>query len=331
MLPRILEKRRSLFYLCVLSTILLLLSCFFLWRTSNDSLIPQSVLMLMFVNNTSSGLSTGNNTNSSQLTNHFRKIYPTVLDDRQTLATKNSPCSKDEMSAKSRRLCDPARALLRVYMYDLPPMFHFGLLNWKGKAQQLWPDISTMSQIPRYPGGLNLQHSVEYWLTLDLLASNSGVVRPCTAIRVMNSSSADVIFVPFFSSVSYNRHSKLHGKEKVSRNNFLQDELVNFLMSQEEWKRSGGKDHLIVAHHPNSMLNARRKLGSAMFVLADFGRYSANVANIKKDVIAPYRHVVSSIGCESPPFTGRPILMYFQGAIYRKDVSPLLLVYAFRT
>jgi len=84
----------------------------------------------------------------------------------------------------------------------------------------------------------------------------------------------------------------------------------------------GGKDHLIIAHHPNSMLDARSKLGSAMFVLADFGRYPVDIANLGKDIIAPYRHLVRTIpNGESAPFDKRPILAYFQGAIYRKDVS----------
>ncbi|KAJ6686562.1 EXOSTOSIN FAMILY-LIKE PROTEIN [Salix purpurea] len=119
---------------------------------------------------------------------------------------------------------------------------------------------------------------------------------------------------------SYNRHSKLHGKEKVSVNKMLQTKLVRFLMARDEWKRFGGKDHLIVAHHPNSMLYARKKLGSAMFVLADFGRYPVEIANLGKDIIAPYKHVVRTIPIgESAQFDHRPILMHFQGAIYRKD------------
>lgn len=218
--------------------------------------------------------------------------------------------------------CNVNKALLKVYMYDLPPMFHFGMLGWKGRANQTWPDVSNPNRVPTYPGGLNLQHSIEYWLILDLLSSTiPGFKRPCTAIQVMDPNLADVFFVPFFSSLSYNRHSKIHGKEKISKNKFLQDELVKFLLHREEWKRGGGKDHFVPAHHPNSMLDARKRLGSAMLLLADFGRYPLEIANLKKDVIAPYRHVVESIGNESPLFEERPILAYFQGAIYRKDVS----------
>lgn len=99
----------------------------------------------------------------------------------------------------------PTQPLLRVFMYDLPPEFHFGLLGWKGSVNQTWPDVDNPKHIPSYPGGLNLQHSMEYWLTLDLLSSSNmaKVGQPCTAIRVKDSSQADVIFVPFFSSLSW--------------------------------------------------------------------------------------------------------------------------------
>ncbi|KAL6497394.1 hypothetical protein OROGR_029323 [Orobanche gracilis] len=196
----------------------------------------------------------------------------------------------------NNRQCDTSQALLRVYIYDLPPEFHFRLLGWKGSARQTWPNVNYPDQIPSYPGGLNLQHSTEYWLTLDLLASNTeNVVRPCSAIRVMNSSEADIVFVPFFSSLSYNFYSKRHRREKAGGDKMLQEKLVEFLIGRKEWKKSGGRDHMCVAHHPNNMLYARQQLGSCMFVLSDFGRYSAKIANLQKDVIAPYKHIVRTI------------------------------------
>ncbi|RRT50777.1 hypothetical protein B296_00044149 [Ensete ventricosum] len=167
--------------------------------------------------------------------------------------------------------CHPNNVLLKVFMYDLPPEFHFGLLGWNGGGKSVWPDIRT--KIPNYPGGLNLQHSIEYWLTLDLLSSRfpdrSG---PCSVVRVEDSREADVVFVPFFSSLSYNRHSKIKAHQRVSTNKLLQQKLVRFLTSQREWRRSGGRDHIIMAHHPNSMLDARTKLWPCIFILADFGR-----------------------------------------------------------
>ncbi|XAR48333.1 Xylogalacturonan beta-1,3-xylosyltransferase, partial [Bertholletia excelsa] len=210
------------------------------------------------------------------------------------------------------------RAPLKVFMYDLPPEFHFGLLDWKPEGNGVWPDIRT--KVPQYPGGLNLQHSIEYWLTLDLLLSElADPAHIGSAVRVQNSTEADVVFVPFFSSLSYNRYAKVRHKEKRSMNKVLQEKLVKYLTAQPEWKRSGGRDHIVLAHHPNSLQEGRMQLWPAMFILSDFGRYPPNIANVDKDVIAPYKHVIKTFVNDSSGFDSRPILLYFQGAIYRKD------------
>ncbi|XVF50125.1 hypothetical protein PTKIN_Ptkin04bG0070100 [Pterospermum kingtungense] len=316
---------RFLFFIITISIFFLILSSVFLLQFGNTSLIPRSVFKLILFNGTSVYL---NSVKNEQINLPFLSSESSQVDAQKTMKNGESSCQISSFGKKmcnswqqEVKSCNANQALLRIYMYDLPSEFHFGLLGWKGKSNQIWPDVKDPSRIPSYPGGLNLQHSMEYWLTLDLLSSNTpNVVRPCAAIRVMNSSQADVIFVPFFSSLSYNRHSKLQGNEKVSVNKMLQNKLVQFLNKQDEWKRFGGKDHLIVAHHPNSMLDAREKLGSAMFVLADFGRYPTEIANLEKDIIAPYRHVVRTIpSANSAPFDQRPILVFFQGAIYRKD------------
>ncbi|WOL17100.1 hypothetical protein Cni_G25889 [Canna indica] len=250
------------------------------------------------------------------------KIF-SVIENGSTSAREheNEPSSfldQNRPADEELEQCDPSKALLKVFMYDLPPEFHFGLLDWNGDGNSVWPDIQT--KIPSYPGGLNLQHSIEYWLTLDLLSSRfpdrNG---PCSAVRVEDSCEADVVFVPFFSSLSYNRHSKIKPHEKVSKNKLLQQKLLRFLTAQEEWKRSGGSDHIVMAHHPNSMLYSRTKLWPCMFILADFGRYVPHVANVEKDVIAPYKHLIKTFVNDSSGFDDRPTLLYFQGAIYRKD------------
>lgn len=212
---------------------------------------------------------------------------------------------------------------LKVYMYDLPPEFHFGLLGWvPRKGSSVWPDIRT--EIPSYPGGLNLQHSIEYWLTLDILASEYPYrPNPCSVKRVRNSSEADLIFVPFFASLSYNKFARKNLFEKTNQNRVLQEKLVSFVKTQEEWKRSGGKDHIVVAHHPNSLVDARMQLWPAIYILSDFGRYPPSVANVEKDVIAPYKHMIKTYIHDKSDFDSRPTLLFFQGAIYRKDVSAL--------
>lgn len=289
-------SRNCLFSLFLISTIFLLFSCFSVLRSTGFH---------HFVD-------TSSLTKSEPLT-VIDNSRNNLQEEKEIIQKKDdAKCSKDN------------KLLLKVYMYDLSPEFHFGLLNWKPEGDSVWPDIKT--NIPSYPGGLNLQHSIEYWLTLDLLASEVYDKREaCSVIRVHNSSEADAIFVPFFSSLSYNRFSKRHPNETKSQNKVLQEKLVKFVTSQEEWKRSGGKDHIVMAHHPNSLLDARMQLWPAMFILSDFGRYPSNVANLEKDVIAPYKHVIKSYVNDASEFDSRPILLYFQGAIYRKDVSFLAI------
>ncbi|KAK7281760.1 hypothetical protein RIF29_10016 [Crotalaria pallida] len=314
---------RFIYCVMLISVFLLVLSSLFLLQYSSHSLIPRSVLELILVHNGS--LYFMPNFKREQIVlppnpyenSKIQSQKPQEADCQVSNSSQETSYVGQQMNIASDQIWAP----LRVFMYDLPSEFHFGLLGWKGSVNQTWPEVDNPKLIPHYPGGLNLQHSIEYWLTLDLLSSNTAKVgQSRTAIRVKNSSQADVIFVPFFSSLSYNRHSKLNEGEKVSVNKMLQDRLVQFLMGEKEWQRSGGKDHLIVAHHPNSLLDARKKLGSAILVLADFGRYPVELANIKKDIIAPYRHLLRTIpGAKSASYEERSTLVYFQGAIYRKD------------
>ncbi|XP_074369292.1 putative arabinosyltransferase ARAD1 [Apium graveolens] len=265
-------------------------------------------------------------------TSHPRSIDHSFLLNSNLLSVFNDRSSKPRIPIDIQHESNTTRArdfpqkrnfgdcetILKVFMYDLPPEFHFALIGWKPEGNGIWPDIR--SKIPPYPGGLNLQHSIEYWLTLDLLSSEFAEnLDGRNAVRVYDSSEADVIFVPFFSCICYNRFSRLKPHQKGSVNKLLQKKLVKFLTAQEEWKKSGGRDHIIIAHHPNSLLDARMQLWPAMFILSDFGRYPPSIANVEKDVIAPYKHVIRNYANDSSDYDSRQTLLYFQGAIYRKD------------
>lgn len=283
--------RNSLFSLFLVTSVMFIVSCFFVLRSTGRPYVIGH-----------------NSPPASTSLENSTPVFPTQSETKPSLS----------FSAGKITSCAPNKPILKVFMYDLPSEFHFGLMGWKPDGPSVWPHIRT--NIPPYPGGLNLQHSIEYWLTLDLLFSEfSGPSPTRTAIRVHNSSEADIIFVPFFSSLSYNRFSKVKPQGKNSQDKLLQQKLVNFLVNQEEWRSSGGINHIIVAHHPNSLLEARNQLWPAMFILADFGRYPTSIANIQKDVIAPYRHVIKSFVNDTSTFDSRPTLLYFQGAIYRKD------------
>lgn len=313
-------SRNSLFCLFSILSVLFLLSWFFVLRSTGR---PHFLDRNLLPNNGESATHCPNDVEPSI----GNRSIPVVIEEApeenaRTQAKVDVKCNTSDRVVLTQEMEN--KAILKVFMYDLPPEFHFGLLDWEAQGDSVWPYIQT--KIPDYPGGLNLQHSIEYWLTLDLLASElPDAPNVHSAIRVRNSSEADIIFVPFFSSICYNRYSKVDPRQKKSKNKELQEKLVRFLTAQKEWKRSGGRDHVIVAHHPNSLLDARMKLWPATFILADFGRYPPNIANVQKDVIAPYKHVIRSNVNDSSDFDSRPTLLYFQGAIYRKDVRTLTL------
>ncbi|KAK7286604.1 hypothetical protein RJT34_21717 [Clitoria ternatea] len=308
-----------------MTTLLFILSWLFVLRSTRSEGISISSTahdsnsnLFSSINDSSSASGHDDNNNQTVEPSFGNRAILGNSENIEALTTKQMP--QKEQEKKGVECSNPGgRVVLKVFMYDLPSDFHFGLLDWKPEEgnNNVWPDITTKP--PHYPGGLNLQHSIEYWLTLDILASEQLPSNAKTAVRVRNSSEADVVFVPFFSSLCYNRYSRNSPHEKKSRNKLLQDMLVKYVTAQEEWKRSGGRDHVILAHHPNSMLDARMKLWPGTFILSDFGRYPRNIANVEKDVTAPYKHMIAPYDNDQSTFDSRPTLLYFQGAIYRKD------------
>uniref|UniRef100_A0A7N1A345 Exostosin GT47 domain-containing protein n=1 Tax=Kalanchoe fedtschenkoi TaxID=63787 RepID=A0A7N1A345_KALFE len=331
--PIALLSRKPLFYLFSVTSTLFILSWFFVLQSTGRPLDQTILIPSSKIFNFINGNYDNADNNAILKQQHEQKqepVFPTdhkqPEDEEQeetttaaATATTTEENTEDGVNAEVDCNCK-RNQILKVFMYDLPSEFHFQLLGWtpeKG-GDSVWPDLK--SKKIHYPGGLNLQHSIEYWLTLDLLASqfdDSSTFR--SAKRVLNSSEADVIFVPFFSSLSYNRFSKARQHEKKGKDRVLQERLVKYLTSQAEWKRSGGRDHIVMAHHPNSLLHARMKLWPATFILSDFGRYPPNIANVEKDIIAPYKHMIKNYYNDSSSFESRKTLLYFQGAIYRKD------------
>lgn len=229
--------------------------------------------------------------------------------------------------------CDVKSAKLKLYMYDLPPEFHYGMLVEQDYAGgQIWP--TNVTNIPHYLSGLYQQHNPEYWLTSDLLTSSmAGRQSPCTAFRVSDWKDADLIFVPFFASLAYNKYTKSEHKagfgelDLVGDNNQkLQEKLLKYLRQQPAWQASSGSDHILVIHHPNSMHAMRDAFRNVMYVVADFGRYTPKVANVDKDIVAPYKHVIPSFDDDSASFEDRKTLLFFQGTIVRKQVGRLICV-----
>ncbi|KAJ7551815.1 hypothetical protein O6H91_06G031500 [Diphasiastrum complanatum] len=220
-------------------------------------------------------------------------------------------------SFNTERECDKT---LKVFMYDLPRRFNLGLLRTKDANQSLpWPE----NDLPIWAkSGLSKQHNVEYWMMMSLLGDQTLGAENRSAVRVKDPINADVFFVPFFSSVSFNMHShKMRDPVSTEQDKNLQAELVEFLTASKWWQRSGGRDHVIVIHHPNAFRFFKDRLNASIFIVADFWRFSKRVARLSKDVVAPYTHMVSTYHEDEAedPFGSRTILLFFQGRIFRKD------------
>lgn len=93
-------------------------------------------------------------------------------------------------------------------MYDLPRRFNFAMMDHRPDTD---PPPATGKDIPLWPpsAGIKKQHSVEYWMTVSLLVGDEEASSEETeAVRVRDGEVADVFFVPFFSSLSFNSHGR---------------------------------------------------------------------------------------------------------------------------
>lgn len=108
----------------------------------------------------------------------------------------------------------------------------------------------------RKPGNLEYpenplikQYSAEYWILGDLMTPQNLRSRSF-ANRVFDAKEADVIFVPFFATLSAEIQLSLDrsvfrkksGNEDYQR----QREVLNLVKNSEAWKLSGGRDHVFV-------------------------------------------------------------------------------------
>uniref|UniRef100_A0A5B6ZHQ2 Putative arabinosyltransferase ARAD1 n=1 Tax=Davidia involucrata TaxID=16924 RepID=A0A5B6ZHQ2_DAVIN len=208
---------------------------------------------------------------------------------------------------------------LRVYMYDLPRRFNVGMINPRSSDET--PVIART--LPPWPAnsGLKLQHSVEYWMMASLLYEGDGENETREAVRVSDPDSADVFFVPFFSSLSFDTHGHTMTDPDTEFDRQLQVDILKFLRQSNYWQRSSGRDHVIPMHHPNAFRFLREQVNASILIVADFGRYSKIMSNLSKDVVAPYAHVMDSFVDDDPPdpYESRTTLLFFQGRTVRKD------------
>ncbi|XP_035843172.1 probable arabinosyltransferase ARAD1 [Helianthus annuus] len=154
------------------------------------------------------------------------------------------------------------RDSINVYVSNLPRSLNYGLLDkyWSlSHDSRLGSDIdneirSTSSwnnkKVPIYPESpLIKQYSAEYWILGDLVTPpelRSGSF----AKRVFSPEEADVVFVPFFATLSAELQlgtAKGVFRKKVGNEDYArQREVLDFVKGSEAWKRSGGRDHVFV-------------------------------------------------------------------------------------
>ncbi|KNA12897.1 hypothetical protein SOVF_121340 [Spinacia oleracea] len=236
---------------------------------------------------------------------------------------------------------------LKVYIFDLPRSLNYGLLE---KYWSLPPD----SRIPndpdhepgsnRIPGNLKYppypenplikQYNAEYWMLGDLMTPQK-LRSGSFAIRVLDSEEADVIFVPFFATLSAEMQLSLDRsvfKKKTGNEDYKrQREVLNLVKSSDAWKKSGGRDHVFVLTDPVAMWHVKDEISPAILLVVDFGGWSRldtksshgnsseriqhTQVSLLKDVIVPYTHLLPVLRLsEDQP---RDILLYFKGAKHR--------------
>lgn len=155
------------------------------------------------------------------------------------------------------------------------------------------------------------------------------------AKRVYDENEADVIFVPFFATLSAEMQLSLDRsvfRKKTGNEDYQrQRQVVNLVKNSEAWKRSGGRDHVFVLTDPVAMWHVRDEIAPSILLVVDFGgwyrldakssignsseRIQHTQVSLLKDVIVPYTHLLPVLHLsEDQP---RHTLLYFKGAKHR--------------
>jgi hypothetical protein len=166
---------------------------------------------------------------------------------------------------------DPDRRL-RVYVADLPRSLNYGLLDryWSLPATDSRipatsdPDHPAPHGHPPYPESpLIKQYSAEYWLLASLNAEAAPTVRLVEDWR-----EADVVFVPFFATLSAEMELGWGAKGAFRRKEGNDDyrrqrEVVDRVIAHPAWRRSEGRDHVFVLTGNSDAAEKSWLIGSA--------------------------------------------------------------------
>ncbi|GAB2281117.1 Probable arabinosyltransferase arad1 [Dionaea muscipula] len=213
------------------------------------------------------------------------------------------------------------RDQIKVYMYDLPRKFTYGVIESyaiaRGGLSSPVENVTTL----KYPGN---QHPAEWYLFSDLMRDEKDRIGS-PVVRVMDPEVADLFYVPFFSSLSLvvNPIRPAGGgagavEEKVYNDEEMQENLIEWLEGQVYWTRNNGWDHVFICQDPNALYRVVDMIKNGVMLVSDFGRLRSDQASLVKDVILPYSHRINSfngdVGVEN-----RKSLLFFMGNRYRKE------------
>ncbi|XP_043707215.1 probable arabinosyltransferase ARAD1 [Telopea speciosissima] len=260
---------------------------------------------------------------------------------QQSSTTLSSLISSHKISQNPNRS-------IRVYVADLPRSLNYGLLDkyWslKGDSRlgsdvdnELRSELSSKEKLafPPYPENpLVKQYSAEYWILGDLMTPEE-LRGGSYAKRVFYVEEADVIFVPFFATLSAEIQlgmAKGVFRKKIGNEDYeRQRQVVELIRSTDAWKRSGGRDHVFVLTDPVAMWHVRAEIAPAVLLVVDFGgwyRLDSKASNgnstdmiqhtqvsLLKDVIVPYTYLLPRLHLSENQ--DRHTLLYFKGAKHR--------------
>ncbi|XP_010256252.1 PREDICTED: probable arabinosyltransferase ARAD1 [Nelumbo nucifera] len=260
---------------------------------------------------------------------------------------QQTSCSSPFLTFSQKIPQNPNQSI-RVYVADLPRSLNYGLLGkyWSlSDDSRLGSDVdndirSTVSskgklEFPPYPENpLIKQYSAEYWILGDLMTPEE-LRTGSFAKRVFDVNEADVVFVPFFATLSAEMQlgmAKGAFRKKVGNEDYeRQKEVVDLIRGTDAWKRSGGRDHVFVLTDPVAMWHVKAEIAPAVLLVVDFGGWyrldlkasSDNTSDmiqhtqvsLLKDVIVPYTHLLPRLHLSENQ--DRITLLYFKGAKHR--------------
>jgi hypothetical protein len=138
----------------------------------------------------------------SFINGYFSQIHESVQGNGNTLNWLSWPSMAGFDNSNSAQSTGSCSLPLRVYMYELPRKYNFGMIKLDKKNEDLpWKNHVAPPWAQQWE--VNKQHSVEYWLTVYLLDGWDRKDNKRVAVRVRDPEQADIFFVPFFASLAF--------------------------------------------------------------------------------------------------------------------------------